>query len=124
MTLHESGEDYLEAILMLEKEKEKVRSIDIAKLLGFSKPSVSRAVSILKENGYLNVGTSGELILTDTGRETAQRIYERHLLFTELLEKIGVSKEQAAEDACRIEHAMSDESFQHLKEFIESNLNK
>lgn len=111
MALHESGEDYLEAILVLRQEHGIVRSIDVAQYLGFSKPSVSRAVSILKASGYLD----GRLELTPEGEKNAQRVYERHQLLTDWLIRLGVSPEVAAADACRMEHDMSAETFACLK---------
>ena len=112
MALHESGEDYLEAILVLRQEHGTVRSIDVAQYLGFSKPSVSRAVSILKASGYLTMEKDGRLELTPEGEKNAQRVYERHQLLTDWL---GVSPEVAAADACRMEHDMSAETFACLK---------
>ena len=118
MVLHESGEDYLEAVLILHQQKGYVRSIDVAQYLGFSKPSVSRAVSILKANGYLTMEKDGRLELTPEGEANAQRVYERHRFLSEWLVKLGVSPEVAAADACRLEHDLSDETFQKLKEHI------
>ena len=111
MALHESGEDYLEAILVLRQEHGTVRSIDVAQYLGFSKPSVSRAVSILKASGYLTMEKDGRLELTPEGEKNAQRVYERHQLLTDWLIRLGVSPEVAAADACRMEHDMSAETF-------------
>lgn len=116
MKLRASGEDYLEAVLMLQKKKGMVRSVDLARHMGFSKPSISHAVGLLKDGGFLAVDSEGFLHLTETGREVAERIYERHMFFTNRLIAIGVDKETAEQDACRIEHAISDESFQRLKE--------
>ena len=104
MVLHESGEDYLEAILVLRQQKGHVRSIDVAQHLGFSKPSVSRAVSILKANGYLTMEKDGRLELTPQGEYEAQRVYERHRFLSEWLVMLGVSPEVAAADACRLEY--------------------
>lgn len=118
MELHESGEDYLEAILMIEERKGSVRSIDIAKELHFSKPSVSRAVGLLKERGYIEVKDNGNIILLDAGREIAAKIYERHIMLTDFLIRIGVDDKTAAEDACRLEHAISEKSFACLKRYI------
>ena len=118
MNIHESAEDYLEAILMLKEQKGTVRSIDIVHLLEFSKPSVSRAMSLLRENGYINMDKDGLLTLTDSGYEIASTIYERHKLLTRWLVMLGVSPDVASEDACRIEHDISDETFQRLKEHI------
>lgn len=115
MSLHESGEDYLEAILILRQEKGMVRSIDVAQQLGYSKPSVSRAMAILKGNGYLTMEKDGHLELTEKGEATAQRIYERHRFLTQWLIHLGVSPDVAAEDACRIEHDISIETFECLK---------
>lgn len=121
VTLHESGENYLEAILILEQARGggAVRSIDVAARLEVSKPSVSRAVSILKASGYLSTPEDGALVLTETGRAAASRIYERHRVLTDLLLTLGVSQAQAAADACLIEHDLSDESFQRIKEHME-----
>lgn len=121
MKIHESGEDYLEAILMLKEEKGLVRSIDIARHMHFSKPSVSRAVSLLRENDYLTMDKEGWIELTEKGMKVAQSMYERHRLFTRWLVALGVSPETAAEDACRIEHDVSDETFQKLKAYIIKN---
>ena len=119
MALHESGEDYLEAILVLRQQKGSVRSIDVAQYLGFSKPSVSRAVSILKANGYLTMEKDGRLELTPQGENNAQRVYERHRFLSEWLVKLGVSPEVAAADACRIEHDLSAETFRCLKAHVQ-----
>ena len=118
MVLHESGEDYLEAILVLRQQKGTVRSIDVAQYLGYSKPSVSRAVSILKSNGYLTMERDGRLELTPQGEANAQRVYERHRFLSQWLVKLGVSPEVAAADACRIEHDLSAETFECLKEHV------
>ncbi len=115
MALQESGEMYLETILLLSRRHEAVRSIDVSEYMGYSKPSVSRAVGLLKSGGYLNVDEGGLLHLTDEGRELAEKIYERHTLLTEFLISLGVSRDTAAEDACRIEHVISDESFEAIK---------
>ena len=121
MHIHESAENYLEAILAL-GEKGPVRSIDVAQHLNFSKPSVSRAMSLLRENGYVVMDAGGFLTLTESGMEIAQRIYERHLLITKWLVHLGVSVETAAEDACRIEHDLSVESFDALRSHINRDL--
>ena len=118
MKIQESAEDYLEAILVIQERKGNVRSIDVAHHLNFSKPSVSRAMSLLRENGYVQMDKDGLLSLTDAGMEIASRIYERHRLLTEWLTVLGVSPDVAAEDACRIEHDISEESFTRLKEHI------
>ena len=115
MALHQSGEDYLEAILALEEEKGSVRSIDVARYLGYSKPSVSRAMANLKASGHIVVEEDGRLILTEEGQRVAKEIYERHKLLTNWLIWLGVSPEVAAEDACKIEHDLSAESFACLK---------
>lgn len=116
MQIHESAEDYLESILILGQQKGSVRSIDVAQYLGFSKPSVSRAVNLLRENGYITVDPGGLLKLTKSGLEIADRIYERHQFISAWLISLGVSRETAVRDACRIEHAISAESFAAIKE--------
>lgn len=118
MKIQESAENYLEAILIIQEKKGIVRSIDIAHHLNFSKPSVSRAMSLLRENGYVAMDRDGLLTLTDAGMEIASRIYERHRLLTEWLTVLGVDPEVAAVDACRIEHDISEETFAKLKEHI------
>ena len=123
MKIQESGEDYLEAILAL-GEKGPVRSIDVAQHLGFSKPSVSRAMSLLREGGFVVMDQGGLLTLTDQGLEIARRIYERHLLLTRWLIHLGVSKDVAAQDACRIEHVISAKSFAAIKAHIKSETGK
>lgn len=120
MKMQESGEDYLEAILILKQEKGLVRAIDVARHLEFSKPSVSRAVKLLREDGDLTVSADGSLELTEKGREIAERIYERHRLLTLWFTELGVSEAQAAADACRVEHDISAETFQKLKEHFSS----
>lgn len=122
MRLQESGEMYLEAIHVLSKKMTMVRSVDVSEYLGYSKPSVSRAVGLLKNGGYLTVENDGGLILTDSGREIAEKIFERHTLLTRLLIRVGVSEEVAAADACRLEHAISDESFLAIKEYTKNML--
>ncbi len=118
MQIHESAENYLEAILAL-SEKGPVRSIDVAQHLSFSKPSVSRAMSLLRENGYVVMDEDGFLTLTDSGFEIADRIYERHLLLTKWLTQLGVPEDIAAEDACKIEHDLSVESFEAIRSHID-----
>lgn len=118
MKIQESAEDYLEAILAIREKKGTARSIDVAHHLNYSKPSVSRAMSLLRENGYVTMDKDGLLDLTDTGMAIATRIYERHRLLTEWLTALGVSPEVAAEDACRIEHDISEETFSRLKAHI------
>ncbi len=117
MRLQESGEMYLEAILVLFRKNGHVRSIDISEYLGYSKPSVSRAVGLLKAGEYILVEGDGAITLTDAGREIAEKIYERHTVLTALLVKMGVSEAVAAADACRLEHAISDESFRAIKAY-------
>lgn len=121
MHIHESAENYLEAILAL-GEKGPVRSIDVAQYLNFSKPSVSRAMSLLRENGYVVMDAGGFLTLTEPGLEIAGRIYERHLLITKWLVHLGVPEDIAAEDACKIEHDLSVESFEALRGRIARDL--
>ena len=111
-----SREDYLKAILVLQQKSGAVRSVDVAQYLGFSKPSVCRAVAVLTDGGYLQMDHDFILHLTDTGREIAEKTYELHCFFRDHLIKLGVDPELAAEDACRMEHAISDTSFQALKE--------
>ncbi len=118
MKIQESAENYLETILMLKEEKGAVRSIDIARKMDFSKPSISRAMSLLRENGYITMDKEWLIDLTDAGMEIASRIYERHRLLSKWLVALGVSPETASEDACRIEHDVSDETFQKIKEHI------
>ncbi len=120
MSIQESGEMYLETIYVLLKENGHVRSIDISEHMGYSKPSVSRAVGILKNNGYIVVDKDGYITLTDSGLSISQKIYERHTLLCKLLETLGVSPQTAAEDACRIEHAISDETFLAIKKHMET----
>ncbi len=115
MQLQESGEMYLETILVLSKEKANVRSIDISEYMKFSKPSVSRAVSLLRAGGYVNMDADGYLTLTDVGLEVAEKIYSRHKLLTEFLISLGVPEDIASNDACKIEHCISDESFEAIK---------
>ena len=120
MSLHQSGEDYLEAILVLREKNGVVHSIDVAQHLGYSKPSVSRAVSLLKGEGYLTMEKDGRLELTETGVEVANQILERHRFLKQWLIQLGVSSETAEEDACKIEHNISDETFRCLKRHAES----
>lgn len=120
MKLLESGEMYLETVYVLSKELTTVRAIDICDYRGVSKPSVSRAVGLLKEGGYLEVGADGGLTLTEIGVSVAEKIYERHTVLTKYLVSLGVSETVASEDACKIEHVISDETFKAVK----NNLNK
>ena len=122
MGVHESGEMYLEAIHVLTKSNGHVRSIDISEYLGYSKPSVSRAMGILRNGGYITMDKDGGIVLTSAGLEIAEKIYARHTLLTKLLVYVGVSEETAAEDACKLEHAISDESFEALKQFAAEKL--
>lgn len=117
MALQESGEMYLESILRLEKEKHRVRSVDISEHMNYSKPSVSRAVGLLKKSGHITVDPDGYITLTDTGRAIAEKIYERHTFLSEFLVRLGVPREVAANDACKIEHVLSDETFAAIKNF-------
>ncbi len=116
MKVHESAENYLETILMLTKRKGNVRSIDIATELGFSKPSISNAMKQFREQGYISMDSNGLITLTKSGLEIANRVYERHLLLTRYLMALGVNESTAKEDACRIEHVISQESFMKIKE--------
>ena len=113
--LQESGEMYLETIYILSAKSSSVRSVDVGEYMGYSKPSVSRAVGILKKGGYVVTDKDGYLSLTDAGTEVAKKIYERHTMLTEFLVRLGVSRETAVEDACRMEHDISDETFEALK---------
>lgn len=115
MNLLESGEMYLETIYVLSMNNGVVRSIDVGNYMGFSKPSVSRAIGLLREGGYVVVGGDGNLILTDIGLEAAHRIYERHTILTDFLVSLGVDRKIAAEDACKMEHDISAESFDAIK---------
>ena len=121
MSIHESGEDYLETILILHRNTGFVRSIDIANELGYSKPSISRAVGILKSDGYITVEPNGQIVLTDSGMAKAEQVYERHLMLRKFLTDIlGVSTENSEQDACRIEHILSEETYEKLKGFVEN----
>ena len=121
MKLQESGEMYLETILVLSKKGGAVRAIDVGASMGYSKPSVSRAMGLLKSGGYITVNADGTILLTACGRELAQKIYDRHKLLTACLVKLGVDEETAAEDACKIEHNISDASFAAIRAFVEKN---
>ena len=114
--LHASSEDYLETILILQKKKGMVRSVDVARHMGVSKPSVCHAVTTLKKGGFLTMDEDFSLHLTDVGREVAERTYEKHCFFTRLLVDAGVEPKTAEQDACRMEHVISENSFQHLKQ--------
>lgn len=121
MALYESGQMYLETIYLLSQRMARVRAIDVGEELGFSKPSVSRALGILKRGGYVESDESGSLTLTEAGLEVAEMIYERHEVLTNLLLKLGVSEDTAAEDACRMEHVISHESFEAMRRFAEES---
>lgn len=119
MQLQESGEMYLEAILVLSQRGKPVRSIDVGEYLGYTKPSVSRAMSLLRGGGYVEMDRNNYLTLTEAGKEVAERIYERHRVLAKLFTALGVSSETAVEDACRIEHVISDETFSAIKRHSE-----
>ncbi len=119
MSLQESGEMYLETILILSKKGTSVRSIDICEYMGFSKPSVSRAVGLLKNGNFINVDNFGYITLTPEGKDIAQKIYDRHNLLTNFLIKLGVDENTASDDACKMEHCISDSTFDALKKFVE-----
>jgi len=119
MTIHESGEDYLETILMLCKQHGAARSVEIAAHLGVTKPSVSFAMKKLRENGYILMGDDNRITLTETGEAIAYRVLERHTLLTKMLTLLGVSEETARADACKIEHDLSDESFAAIRRHVE-----
>ena len=122
MHLQESGEMYLETILRLSKERKEVRSIDVSEYMGFSKPSISRAIGLLKQGGYVNMDEDGFLTLTDAGKEVANKIYERHQVLTAGLIRLGVSREIAAADACKIEHDISQQTYEAICEHAMKNL--
>lgn len=119
MSIHESGEMYLETIHVLTKQNGVVRSIDISEHMGYSKPSVSRAVGLLKKGGYIVVDKDGYITLTEAGESVANKIYERHTVLSHMLIALGVDPQVAAEDACKLEHAISDESFEAIKRHLE-----
>ncbi len=121
MAIQESGEMYLETILVLSKSHPSVRAIDICEEMGFSKPSISRALGILKADGYVISDANGHLTLTDSGMAIAEKIYERHTLLSQFLISLGVDPEVAAEDACKIEHHISDQSFEAIKRLARAN---
>ena len=121
MHIQESGEMYLETIHILSQKRGAVRSIDVCEYMGYSKPSVSRAMGILKNAGYITVDKHGYITLTDEGLKIAQRMYERHTLLTSLLVTLGVDEETATDDACKIEHHISEASFDAIKNFVEKN---
>lgn len=119
MSIHESGEMYLKTIYILSQQKSEVRAIDVATQLGYSKPSVSRALSILKRNGYVTVEPSGHLVLTKSGQKIAQTIHTRRVVLTQILMRLGVDEKTAEEDACRMEHVISDKSFAAVQHYLE-----
>lgn len=121
MHLQESGEMYIESIYVLSKNSNAVRSIDVGEYMGYSKPSVSRAIGLLKSGGYVKVDENGYLTLTEAGLEVAEKMYERHTFLTDILVKLGVNEETAAEDACKIEHVISDESFDAIKKYAQEH---
>ena len=120
MKLKESGEMYLETIYVLCKNSSFVRSIDVCEKMGYSKPSVSRAVGLLKNGGYITVDNDGYLLLTDSGRDVAEKIYERHTMLTDFFVRLGVDPEIASDDACKIEHHLSDQTFAAIKRHAET----
>ncbi len=119
MRLQESGEMYLETIYILSRDNANVRSIDVGEYMGYSKPSVSRAMSLLKSGGYITMAADGTLKLTELGEEIAEKIYQRHTILTTMLMSLGVDGETASDDACRLEHAISDKSFDAIKKHLE-----
>lgn len=118
MRIQESGEMYLESIYVLLKKNGNVRSVDIAEYMGYSKPSISRAMGLLKDGDFIRIAKDGSITLTRAGIAVAEKIYERHTLLSNLLIRLGVSPETASEDACKLEHAISDESFEAIKNFV------
>lgn len=121
MPIQESGEMYLETIYVLTQKSGRVRSIDICEQMGYSKPSISRAIGILRDGGYIEVDKSGYITLTDEGESVALKIYERHTIIASVLCSLGVDEDTAAEDACKIEHVISDASFEAIKRFAQKN---
>lgn len=118
MVIHQSAEDYLETILVLQEKCGQVRSIDIVNRLGYSKPSVSIAMKKLRESGYISMSPDGLITLNESGLEIAKQVYSRHKVITELFVLMGVSEEAAAEDACRVEHDLSQETFERIRDFV------
>ena len=121
MPIQESGEMYLESIYRLLKTQSHVRAIDVGEYMGYSKPSVSRAMGLLKKGEYIHVDKDGSITLTESGKAVAEKIFERHTLITEMLIHLGVDKETAADDACKIEHVISDASFEAIKKYVDSH---
>lgn len=121
MALQESGEMYLETILILSRKNGFVRSIDISEYMGYSKPSVSRAVGLLKKDNFITVEKEGHILLTEKGLALAEKILKRHNILTDLLVRLGVSQETASKDACRVEHVISDETFQAIKDHLQKH---
>lgn len=118
MHIQESGEMYLETILILSEKLDYVRAVDIGDYMGYSKPSVSRAVGLLKNGGFISVDGNGHITLTELGKNHASKIYERHTIITQVITELGVDKETAAADACKIEHVISDDTFQAIKNYL------
>ena len=121
MHLHESGEMYLETILRLSQKSGHVRAIDVGEEMGYSKPSVSRAMGLLKSGGFIVIDADGAITLTDAGREIAEKIYARHTLLTKFLIALGVDEETASEDACKMEHSIGDTSFEAIQKFVQKH---
>lgn len=121
MVMQESGEMYLESVLVLSQKGGPVRSLDIARHLGYSKPSISRAMALLRENGYVSIDEHGYITLTEKGAAIANKIYDRHIVLTEHLKQLGVDAKTAEEDACRMEHVISDSTFKALKEHVDKS---
>ena len=124
MHIQESGEMYLETIFVLQKKNNHVRAVDVAEYMGYSKPSVSRAMGLLKKGGFIEIAPDGAIALTDSGYAVAEKIYERHTLLSRLLVSLGVNEKTAMEDACKIEHNISDESFEAIKKHVQEHTKK
>ncbi len=123
MAIQESREMYLETILILSEKNPLVRSVDVGEYMGFSRPSVSRAIGLLKESGLITVNSAGAITLTEEGRAQAEEIYDRHTTLTRILLRLGVDEETASEDACRVEHYISDKTFAAIKEHLRAHTN-
>ena len=119
MSIHSSGEMYLESIYVLREKRDGVHAIDVSEYMGFSKPSVSRALKLLKNGGYIDIDGFDHITLTETGEEIARKIFERHTILTSVLVRLGVDEKTAAEDACKIEHDISDATFEAIKRYID-----